>query len=59
MVFDYSRTSFPDVIYKKDAPQNIAEFHKKTPVMDSLFNKVAGLQTVTLSKRDSNTGFSL
>ena len=30
----------------------------KTPVLASLFNKVAGLQICNIIKRDSNTGLS-
>ena len=30
--------------------------HKKTPTLESLFNKVAGLRPATLFKKDSNTG---
>ena len=30
-------------------------FHKKTPVLESLFNKVAGLRPATLLKGDLNT----
>ena len=30
--------------------------HKKTPKLESLFNKVAGLRPATLFKKDSNTG---
>ena len=33
--------------------------HTKTPVLEFLFVKVADLQTVSLMKRDSGTGFSL
>ena len=31
----------------------------KTPLLESLFNKVEGLRTATLLKRDSNTGVFL
>ena len=33
--------------------------HRKTHVLKSLFDKVAGFQAFTLLKRDSNTGVSL
>ena len=31
------------------------KFHRKTPVLESLFNKVAGLSPATVLKRDPNT----
>ena len=34
-------------------------FHSKTPVLESLFNNVAGLRPRTLLKIDSNIGFFL
>ena len=34
--------------------KNFGIFSKKTPVLESLFNKVAGLRPTTLLKRDSN-----
>ena len=37
---------------KKSCSKKFRNIHKKTPVLESLFNKVAGL------KRDSNTGVS-
>ena len=33
--------------------------HRETPVLESLFNKVADLRPATLIKRDSNTGVFL
>ena len=33
--------------------------HRKTPLPETLFNKVAGLRPGTLLKRDSNTGVFL
>ena len=33
--------------------------HRKAPVLESLFNKVAGLQTCKLLKSGSNTGVFL
>ena len=36
--------------------QKCRKFHRKTPVLKSLFNKVVGLRPVTLLKRDSNAG---
>ena len=34
---------------------NLCRFHGKTPVFESLLNKVAGLQALTLSKKGSCT----
>ena len=39
---------------KTDAVKNIANFYRKTPVLEYLLNKVAGPQAFL--KRDSNTG---
>ena len=44
------------MFYKKQRSWNIRKFHVKALVLESLFNKIAGLQAATLSKRDSNTG---
>ena len=38
--------------------KNVLNFTRKTPVLESLFNKAAGLRLATLLKRDSNTGVS-
>ena len=50
--------SFTDVIQNK-CSFKFCKFHRETPVLQSLFNKVAGLRLVTLLKRDSKTGVSL
>ena len=34
----------PEVFYKKSCFQNFPNIHRKTPVLESLFNKVAGLK---------------
>ena len=34
------------------------KFHRKTPVLESLFNKNSGLRLTTQLKSDSSTGFS-
>ena len=44
-----------DLLQQSDYP-SVWDIHIKTPVLESLFNKVAGL---TLLKRDSNTGIFL
>ena len=47
------------VIKKKAALKDFTKIHRKTPLLESLFNKVAGLKTATLLKRDSSTGVFL
>ena len=37
----------------------VCNIQRKTPVLESLFNKVAGLKAVTLLKIDFNTGVLL
>ena len=34
---------------------NFFNIHRKTPVLESLFNNIAGLQACNFIKRDSNT----
>ena len=46
----------PKVFCKKRCSQNFRKFHRKTPVLECLFNKVA---TATLSTRVSITGVFL
>ena len=41
---------------KKRCSLKFCNIHSKTPVLESLFNKVAGLRPSTLLKRSSNTG---
>ena len=55
----YQQKQPPEVFCKKVALKNFAIFTGKTIVLESLFNKVAGLQVsrpATLLKRVSNTG---
>ena len=40
---------------EKGVLQNLAKFTRKTPVLESLYNKVAGLQVSNFIKRDSST----
>ena len=40
------RNCSPDMFYKKDFLTNFAKF-TETPILDSLFNKVAGIRPVT------------
>ena len=55
----------PGAFYKKSSPYKFRNIHRKTPVLESLFNKVSylqalfnkvlGLQACNFIKRDSNT----
>ena len=45
------------MFFKKGVLKNFAIFTKKTPALESLFSKVAGLRPAALLKKDSNTGF--
>ena len=45
-----TRSSGPEVFCKKGVLKNFTKFHK-TPVPESLFNRVAGLKSVNLLKR--------
>ena len=49
---------FADAI-QKGCPYEFRKFHRKTPVLEILFNKVTSLRSATLLKRDSNTGVFL
>ena len=44
---------------KIDILENFRKIHMKTPVPESLFNRVTGLLSVTLLKRNSDTGVFL
>ena len=49
----------PKVFYKKGCSKKFRNIHRKTPVLESLFNKVAKLKACRLAtylKRDYNTG---
>ena len=49
-----------EVFYKKAALNNFASYiHRKTPVLESLFNKVGGLKSCNFIKRDTGTGVFL
>ena len=55
--FRYTFFTFPSkVSTSRKVFLNISQYSQETPVLESLFNKVAGLRTCTLLKRDSNTG---
>ena len=44
------------MFFKIAVLKNVAITVKKTPILESLFNKFPGLNAGTLSKRESNTG---
>ena len=39
------------MFFKIDVLKNFAKFHRKTPVLQSLFDKVVGLQTCNFIKK--------
>ena len=43
------KQQFPDL--KIEALKNVAEIHMKTPVLESLFNKFAGLKVYNFTKK--------
>ena len=47
----YLKSSEPEVFCKKGAVKTFAKFTGKQPVTETLFNKVAGLQSETLSEK--------
>ena len=44
------------MFFKKGALKKIHDIHRKTPVLESLFNKVAVKRPATFLKRDLDTG---
>ena len=46
----------PEVFCEKNVFLKFFEFYRKTPVRESHFNKVAGLKTCPLFKKESSTG---
>ena len=46
------------MLYKKNSSKNFRNIHRKTPVLESLFNKVAGLQTCNYLKKTPTPVFS-
>ena len=48
-----------EVFCKKRCSWTFCKIHRKTPVPESLFNKVPGLRPTTLLKKDSSTGVFL
>ena len=46
-------------VYRYFVKYPFCKIHRKTLVLESLFNKAAGLQHVTLLKRDASTGVFL
>ena len=58
-VFNPLQKQPPEVFCKKRCSKKFHKIHKKTPVPESLFNKVAGLKPATLLNRGSGTGVFL
>ena len=54
----HQKQPFADVIQNR-CSQKFRKFHRKTPALKSLFNKVADLASATLIKGDTNTSFCL
>ena len=52
----YFQEQPPEVFYKKRCSQRFRNIHRKTLLLESLFNKVAGFRPPTSLKKDSNTG---
>ena len=52
---------YPHNVYylRMRAFRKFCKFHRKTPLLEFLLNKVVGLRLATLLKRDSNTGVFL
>ena len=42
-------------IFRKRLSEKLRNIHRKTPALESLFNKVEGFKPATLLKGDSNT----
>ena len=49
-----NETQSPEVFYKDRCSENFCNIHRKTPVLQSLFNKA--FRPAILLKRNSNTG---
>ena len=54
----FLRKSRSQMFFKIGVSKNFGKSHRKTPVLESLFNKVAGLSFVTLSKKPPTQVFS-
>ena len=54
-----ARYSRREVFCKKDVLEKFCKTRSKTPVAESLFNKVTGLRPANLSKRGSGTAVFL
>ena len=49
------RKQCPEAICKKSFSSKFCNIHRETPVLESLFNKVAGLKTCNLIKKETPT----
>ena len=54
----FLRKSRSQMFFKIGVSKNFGKSHRKTPVLESLFNKVAGLRFVTLLKKPPTQVFS-
>ena len=50
-----SRSKHQRCLIEKAVPKKFLNIHRKTTVLESLFNRVAGLKACNFIKRDSNT----
>ena len=48
-----------EVFYKRSCSQKFRNIHRKTPVLESLFNNAGARQTCNILKKDSNTSVFL
>ena len=56
---NFGRKSFTSQLeVKRGVLKKFAKFHRKTSVLESLFNKVAGLRTCNFIKKTSSQMFS-
>ena len=58
ITYNYNSDTAPGAQFRRSrgrCSQNFCKFHRKTPVFESLFYKVANLQAAALLKRDSWT----
>ena len=58
-VSNFDQKQPAELFFKKSCSINFCKIHRETPVLKSLFNKVAGLRPATSWKRDSDTGVFL
>ena len=54
MCVQYAQKQPPEMLFKKRFSQKFCKFHRKKPVLESFFKKVAGLRACNFIKTDSN-----